>query len=1188
MNDSRSVVKQVEELQILAHELDVEGMGLNSNFLVSAIIEKLPPTWKDFKLYLKHLTEEMTFDQLVLKLRVEEDNRKTEKDGGTSLDPNANMVTGNTSKEKFNNERFLKSKGKFPAMKHGFNAKHPPPPYKRPFKKQTTHCWVCGKGGHKAKDCRFKRNHGNGGGNGGAGLSNQANITDIENRFIRVIEANMTTNNVDWWLDTGASRHICNSQSLFSTYTKVHNDEPMFMGMLLHQSVTLKLTSGKELVLSNVFHVPEISKNLISGPVLSNKGFKVVIESDKFVITKGGVYVGKGYLNEGIFKLSTVNNSVNNYAIMNKTEADESAATSMYMIDLSHLWHSRLGHVNFWSLQRMMNLNMLPKKSKYTSHPHKSVEKSNEVLGLIHTDLCDFKATPTRGGKNYYISFIDDCSKFCYIYLIHTKDEALNMFKTYKAEVENQLDKKIKILRSDRGGEYESHEFAEFCSSHGIVHQTTAPYTPQQNGVAERKNRTLKNMINSMLITSGAPHSLWVEACLTANSILNKIPHKKCNQSPYELWKGRFPTFKRMKVWVAWPKFKTKLGPKTIDCIYLGPAKNSAAYRFLVYKSQIEDVHINTIIESAEAEFFETSFPYKDKEKSISIPKKRGNDDITPQDESNPCTNPNGEGTSKVQIDIEPRRSKRGKIAKDFGPDYMTFNVEGEPLSYKAAMDSSEAPYWKEAIQSEIESILQNNTWILVDLPSGHKTIGYKWIFKRKLRPDGTIEKYKARLVAKGYRQKEGQDFFDTYSPVTRITSIRTLMAIAAIHNLEIHQMDVKTAFLNGELDEEIYMQQPEGFVVKGQENKVCKLVKSLYGLKQAPKQWHEKFDQTLLSQGFQINECDKCVYVKQYKNACVIICLYVDDMLIMGTNLDVINQTKRMLNSSFDMKDLGRADVILGIKIHQNSEGYILSQSHYIEKVLKKFGHYEDRPVVTPFDPSTNLKKNQGDSVAQLEYTQVLGSLMYIMNCIRPDIAYTVSRLSRYSHNPDKDHWYALVRVLGYLKHTIQYGLHYRKFPPVIEGYCDANWISNNSESKSTSGYVFTLGGASISWKSSKQTVNTRSTMEAEFVALDKAAEEAEWLKSFLEGIPLWPKPVTAIGIHCDSMAALTRAKNQIYNGKSRHIRRRHNTIKDLLKMENIADPLTKGLNREQVIFTSRGMGLKPIQESLLGGNLT
>ncbi|GJS27565.1 reverse transcriptase domain-containing protein [Tanacetum coccineum] len=342
-----------------------------------------------------------------------------------------------------------------------------------------------------------------------------------------------------------------------------------------------------------------------------------------------------------------------------------------------------------------------------------------------------------------------------------------------------------------------------------------------------------------------------------------------------------------------------------------------------------------------------------------------------------------------------------------------------------------------------------------------HKSIGHKGIFKKKLRPDDTIEKYKAHLVAKGYRQKEGQDFFATYSPVIRITSIRTPIVIVVIHNLIIHQMDVKIAFLNGELDEEIYMQQPKGFVVKGQEHKVCKLVKSLYGLKKAPKQWHKVFDNTLLSNGFQINECDKCVYIKQYKNAFVIICLYVDDMLIIGTNMDVINQTKKMLHSLFDMKDMGEADVILGIRIQKNSNGYILTQSHYIEKTLKKFRHYDDRPVVTPLD----LKI-----------------------------------------------W------------------HIVKYPLVLEGSCDANWISNHNEGKSTSGYVFTFGGAVVSWKASKQTVNTRSTMEAEFYV------------------------------------ALTRAKNHIYNGKSRHLRCRHNTIKDLLKngiisidyvksKENIAD---------------------------------
>ena len=479
----------------------------------------------------------------------------------------------------------------------------------------------------------------------------------------------------------------------------------------------------------------------------------------------------------------------------------------------------------------------------------------------------------------------------------------------------------------------------------------------------------------------------------------------------------------------------------------------------------------------------------------------------------------------------------------------------------------------------------------MVDIPPENKQIGYKWIFKRKLKVDGSIDKYKARLVAKGYnRQNKGLYYFDTYSPVSRITSIRMLIAIASLNNMEIHHMNVKTTFLNGELDEEIYMEQTEGFVVQGQENKVCKLVKSLYGLKQAPNQWHEKFDHTMLSLGFKINECDKCVYIKKYTNSCVFVCLYVDDMLIIGTSKDVIMSTKKLLSSIFHMKDLGPVDVILGVQIKRNNEGYILTQSHYVEKNLNKYGKSNCKVAVTPFDANCKWKKNTGDAVSQLQYSQVIGSLMYLMNATRPDIAYSVSRLSRYTSNPAKDHWEALVRVIKYLKYTITYGLHYTRYPQVLEGYSDANWISDNIENKSTSGYVFTLGGAVVSWKSSQQTGIARSTMNSEFIALDKADEEAEWLRNFLEDIPVWPKPITAICIHCDSMTTQSRAKSNIYNGKSRHIRRRDNTIKQLLSSgvistqyiklkENLADPLTKGLPREQVKNTSKGMGLKKLE---------
>ncbi|KAL0437633.1 UNVERIFIED_CONTAM: Retrovirus-related Pol polyprotein from transposon TNT 1-94 [Sesamum radiatum] len=307
----------------------------------------------------------------------------------------------------------------------------------------------------------------------------------------------------------------------------------------------------------------------------------------------------------------------------------------------------------------------------------------------------------------------------------------------------------------------------------------------------------------------------------------------------------------------------------------------------------------------------------------------------------------------------------------------------------------------------------------------GSTPLGCKWILKRKYKADGSIDKYKARLVAKGFKQKEGFDFFDTYSPVTRITSIRVLIAIAALYDLEIHQMNVKTAFLNGELDEEIYMEQPEGFVVPGQEKKVCRLVKSLYGLKQAPKQWHEKFDRTMLSNDFKINECDKCVYVKSSHNSFIIVCLYVDDMLIMGSNRDVILTTKRMLTKHFDMKDMCLADVILGIKIS-----------------------------------NLHLARNKGEPECHIEYSRIIGSLMYIMNCTRPDIAYAVNKLSRFTSNPSKNHWKGLIRVLRYLKYTSNYGLHYTRYPAVLEGYSDANWISDSKDTKSTSGYVFTIGG--------------------------------------------------------------------------------------------------------------------------------
>nr|GEW61763.1 peroxidase 72 [Tanacetum cinerariifolium] len=347
------------------------------------------------------------------------------------------------------------------------------------------------------------------------------------------------------------------------------------------------------------------------------------------------------------------------------------------------------------------------------------------------------------------------------------------------------------------------------------------------------------------------------------------------------------------------------------------------------------------------------------------------------------------------------------------------------------------------------------------------------------MKADGTIDKYKARLVIKGFRQREGLDYFDTYSPITRITSIRKILAIVALRNLELHQMDVKTTFLNRDSEEEIYMNQPEGFIAPRQEGKVCRLVKSLYGLKQAPKQWHQKFDHAMLESGFKINEYDKCVYVKETTSGYVILCLYVDDMLIVGSNDKMVKSTKIMLKSKFDMKDMGLDDVILRIKIIRTHNGLVLSQLHYVDKILNTHNAGDSGLARTPIDTNMHLSKNRG------------------------------------------------------------------------------------------------VGGAAISWNSSKQTVIAKSTMELEFITLDKCREEAKWLRQFVKDIPRWPKSVMAICIHCDSQSTIVRAQSTMYNGKSRHIRRRHNSIRQLLSTgvisidyvtskDNIANPFTKGLSRE------------------------
>ncbi|GJU43446.1 retrovirus-related pol polyprotein from transposon TNT 1-94 [Tanacetum coccineum] len=464
------------------------------------------------------------------------------------------------------------------------------------------------------------------------------------------------------WIDTGATRHVCADKSMFHSFRAVDNGQKLYMGNSAtadikgEGDVVLKMTSEKELKLTNVLYVPEIRKNLVSGWLLNKFGFRLVFESDKFVLSKNQMYVGKGYAMNGMFKLNVmvVKNEINK---MN---------SSAYLIESSNVWHARLGHVNFNSLRRLIKFNSIPNchidskykcetcvEAKLTRTSFKSVKRTTEPLDMVHTDICDLKSLPTKGGNKYFITFIDDCTKYCYVYLLKSKDEAIDKFVLYKNEVENQLGKKIKVVRSDRGGEYVS-PFAELCAQHGIRHEFTAPYSPQQNGIAERKNRTLKEMVTAMLISSGMSQDMWGEAILTATYLLNKIPRKEKEETPYELWMGRKPSYQYLRVWgclakVAVPTPKAqKIGPKSVDCIFIGYAKNNSAYRFIVHESKNPDIQKNTVMESRNASFFEHIFPCLSKETGSSarlddevVQDKRQRDDNDLQDErQDQCNTP--------------------------------------------------------------------------------------------------------------------------------------------------------------------------------------------------------------------------------------------------------------------------------------------------------------------------------------------------------------------------------------------------------------------------------------------------------------------------------------------------------------------------------------------------------------------
>ncbi|RVX08747.1 Retrovirus-related Pol polyprotein from transposon RE1 [Vitis vinifera] len=721
----------------------------------------------------------------------------------------------------------------------------------------------------------------------------------------------------------------------------------------------------------------------------------------------------------------------------------------------------------------------------------------------------------------------------------------------------------------------------ELHESQWILHQTSCVDTPSQNGVAERKNRHLLETARALMFQMKVPKQFWADAVSTACFLINRMPTV--------VLKDTRP-------------FVTKLDPKALQCVFLGYSRLQKGYR--CFSPDLNKYLVSTDVGfSEDTSFFSSptsSASAEDEEwlvyQVVNSKPTVGQSSVVDSDASlapsgpvvhippapakppivqvysrrpvttDTCPAPapsSSDPSSDLDLPISLRKGKRHcksiySIANFVSYDHLSSSSNVLVASIdsisvpKTVTEALNHPGWKNAMLAEICALEDNHTWKLVDLPQGKKVVGCKWVFAVKVNPDGSVVRLKARLVARGYAQTYGVDYSDTFSPVAKLNSVRLFISIAASQQWMIHQLDIKNAFLHGDLEEEVYLEQPPGFVAQGEYGK---------------------------------SEKDHSVFYKKSAAGIILLVVYVDDIVITGNDHAGISDLKTFMHSKFHTKDLGELKYFLGIEVSRSKKGMFLSQRKYVLDLLKETGKIEAKPCTTPMVPNVQLMPDDGDPFYNPErYRRVVGKLNYL-TVTRPDIAYAVSVVSQFTSAPTIKHWAALEQILCYLKKAPGLGILYSSQGHTrIECFSDADWAGSKFDRRSTTGYCVFFGGNLVAWKSKKQSVVSRSSAESEYRAMSQATCEIIWIHQLLCEVGM--KCTMPAKLWCDNQAALHIAANPVYHERTKHIEVDCHFIREKIEEnlvstgyvktgEQLGDIFTKALNGTRVEYFCNKLGM-------------